>query len=234
MHWTTWSGPARAITSTSGAIQGTKPFIMCAIGWASAMLSKNPKVDFTNRLPSPDAYLYYWRPKWGVRSYSFYLFSEETVATGEVINQLLHHVGAMCIHQLNLLAASSNSLPLGALLGKQHPIEARHFSSICDIMEKAMVNGDSCIIRCILVVFQVSFMQPRKLELCSERHKRCALNLFLSTCRLPQVVFRFFNPQSEQNKESVRRAGLLLWQLLMAPVDHIGPDIQREVCLAIR
>lgn len=77
------------------------------------------------------------------------------MATGEVINQLLHHVGAMCIHQLNLLAASSNSLPLGALLGKQHPIEARHFSSICDIMEKAMVNGDSCIIRCILVVFQV-------------------------------------------------------------------------------
>lgn len=79
------------------------------------------------------------------------------MATGEVINQLLHHVGAMCIHQLNLLAASSNSLPLGALLGKQHPIEARHFSSICDIMEKAMVNGDTCIIRCILVVFQVIF-----------------------------------------------------------------------------
>lgn len=78
------------------------------------------------------------------------------MATGEVINQLLHHVGAMCIHQLNLLAASSNTLPLGALLGKQHPIEARHFSCICDIMEKAMVNGDTCIIRCILVVFQVS------------------------------------------------------------------------------
>uniref|UniRef100_A0A8D3DKM7 HECT domain-containing protein n=1 Tax=Scophthalmus maximus TaxID=52904 RepID=A0A8D3DKM7_SCOMX len=126
---------------------------------------------------------------------------EETVATGEVINQLLHHVGAMCIHQLNLLAASSNSLPLGALLGKQHPIEARHFSSICDIMEKAMVNGDTCIIRCILVVFQ--------------------------------VVFRFFNPQSEQNRESVRRSGLLLWQLLMAPVDQIGAEIQREVCMAI-
>lgn len=50
----------------------------------------------------------------------------------------------------------------------------------------------------------------------------------------PQVVFRFFNPQSEQNRESVRRSGLLLWQLLMAPVDHIGSEIQREVCLAIR
>uniref|UniRef100_A0A3P9K7D3 HECD4 ligase n=1 Tax=Oryzias latipes TaxID=8090 RepID=A0A3P9K7D3_ORYLA len=107
----------------------------------------------------------------------------------------------MCIHQLNLLAASSNSLPLGALLGKQHPIEACHFSSICDIMERAMVNGDTCIIRCILVVFQ--------------------------------VVFRFFNPQSEQNKDSVRRSGLLLWQLLMAPLDQIGTEIQREVCLAI-
>ncbi|KAJ7994262.1 hypothetical protein DPEC_G00264060 [Dallia pectoralis] len=126
---------------------------------------------------------------------------EETVATGEVINQLLHHVGAMCIHQLNLLAASSSSLPLGVLLGKQYPIEARHFSSICDIMEKAMVNGDTCVIRCLLVVFQ--------------------------------VVFRFFNPQSEQNRESVRRSGLLLWQLLMAPVDQIGAAIQGEVCLAI-
>uniref|UniRef100_A0A3B4BE60 HECT domain-containing protein n=1 Tax=Periophthalmus magnuspinnatus TaxID=409849 RepID=A0A3B4BE60_9GOBI len=83
---------------------------------------------------------------------------DEMVTTGEVINQLLHHIGAMCIHQLNLLAASSNSLPLGALLGKQHPIEARHFSSICDIMERAMVNGDTCIIRCILVVFQVFYV----------------------------------------------------------------------------
>lgn len=86
-----------------------------------------------------------------------FFLTEETVPTGEVINQLLHHVGAMCIHQLNLLAASSNSLPLEALLGKQHPIEAYHFSSICDIMEKAMVHGDTCIIRCILVVFQVRY-----------------------------------------------------------------------------
>ncbi|KAL4646588.1 putative E3 ubiquitin-protein ligase HECTD4 isoform X5 [Arapaima gigas] len=126
---------------------------------------------------------------------------EEMVPTCEVINQLLHHVGAMCIHQLNVLAASSSSLPIGAFLGKQHPIEVQHFSSICDIMEKAMVKGDTCIIRCILVVFQ--------------------------------VVFRFFNPQSEQNRESVRRAGLLLWQLLMAPADQIGAEIQGEVCLAI-
>lgn len=80
--------------------------------------------------------------------------SEEAISTNEVINQLLHHVGAMCIHQLNLLAANPN-LPITSVLGKQHPIEARHLSSICDIMEKAMVNGDTCIVRCILVVFQV-------------------------------------------------------------------------------
>lgn len=48
------------------------------------------------------------------------------------------------------------------------------------------------------------------------------------------MVFRFFNPQSEQNRDSVRRSQLLLWQLLMAPVDQIGAEIQREVCLAIR
>nr|XP_015221532.1 PREDICTED: probable E3 ubiquitin-protein ligase HECTD4 [Lepisosteus oculatus] len=125
---------------------------------------------------------------------------EEAVHTSDVINQLLHHVGAMCIHQLNVLAASSN-IAISTFLGKQHPIEAQHFSSICDIMEKAMVNGDTCIIRCILVVFQ--------------------------------VVFRFFSPQTEQNQEMVRRAGLLLWQLLMAPIDQIGAEIQKEVCLAI-
>ncbi|PIO40411.1 hypothetical protein AB205_0051630, partial [Aquarana catesbeiana] len=79
--------------------------------------------------------------------------SWEAVTTNEVINQLLHHVGAMCIHQLNLLA-NSNNLPITTFLGKQHPIETHHLSSICDIMEKAMVNGDKCIIRCILVVFQ--------------------------------------------------------------------------------
>uniref|UniRef100_A0AAY5EYU7 HECT domain-containing protein n=1 Tax=Electrophorus electricus TaxID=8005 RepID=A0AAY5EYU7_ELEEL len=126
---------------------------------------------------------------------------EEMMETGEVISQLLHHVGAMCIHQLNLLAASCSSMPLGSFLGKQQPMEAHHFSSICDIMEKAMVHSDTCIIRCILVVFQ--------------------------------VVFRFFRPHSEQNRESVRRSGLLLWQLLMAPVDQIGAEIQREVCMAI-
>lgn len=57
--------------------------------------------------------------------------------------------------------------------------------------------------------------------------------MFLFVCH-PQVVFRFFNPQSEQDRESVRRSGLLLWQLLMAPMDQIGTEIQREVCLAIR
>ncbi|XP_060106352.1 probable E3 ubiquitin-protein ligase HECTD4 isoform X1 [Heteronotia binoei] len=125
----------------------------------------------------------------------------DAITTNEVINQLLHHVGAMCIHQLNLLAASNN-LPITNFLGKQHPIEAHHLSSICDIMEKAMVNGDTCIIRCILVVFQ--------------------------------VVFRFFfSPQTEKNRDIVRRSGLLLWQLLMAPADQISPEIQKEVCLAI-
>lgn len=76
------------------------------------------------------------------------------VEMGEVISQLLHHVGAMCIHQQNLMAASS-SLPLSSFLNKQQSMEACHFSAICDIMEKAMVNSDLCIIRCILVVFQV-------------------------------------------------------------------------------
>ncbi|XP_032561468.1 probable E3 ubiquitin-protein ligase HECTD4 [Chiroxiphia lanceolata] len=125
----------------------------------------------------------------------------DATTTNEVINQLLHHVGAMCIHQLNLLAASNN-LPITNFLGKQHPIEAHHLSSICDIMEKAMVNGDTCIIRCILVVFQ--------------------------------VVFKFFfSPQTERNRDIVRRSGLLLWQLLMAPRDQICSEIQKEVCLAI-
>ncbi|XP_029777324.1 probable E3 ubiquitin-protein ligase HECTD4 isoform X6 [Suricata suricatta] len=126
---------------------------------------------------------------------------EEAITTNEVMNQLLHHVGAMCIHQLNLLAANPN-LPITSVLGKQHPIEAHHLSSICDIMEKAMVNGDTCIIRCILVVFQ--------------------------------VVFKFFfSPQTERNRDIIRRSGLLLWQLLMAPRDQICPEIQKEVCLAI-
>uniref|UniRef100_A0A8C0P1C5 HECT domain E3 ubiquitin protein ligase 4 n=1 Tax=Canis lupus familiaris TaxID=9615 RepID=A0A8C0P1C5_CANLF len=126
---------------------------------------------------------------------------EEAITTNEVINQLLHHVGAMCIHQLNLLATNPN-LPITSVLGKQHPIEAHHLSSICDIMEKAMVNGDTCIIRCILVVFQ--------------------------------VVFKFFfSPQTERNRDIIRRSGLLLWQLLMAPKDQICSEIQKEVCLAI-
>ncbi|XP_069475595.1 probable E3 ubiquitin-protein ligase HECTD4 isoform X3 [Ambystoma mexicanum] len=133
-----------------------------------------------------------------------HIFTEpkgDAVTTNDVINQLLHHVGAMSIHQLNLLATGNSQL-ITNFLGKQHPIEAHHLSSICDIMEKAMVNGDTCIIRCILVVFQV-------------------------------VLKCFFSPQTEKNRDVVRRCGLLLWQLLMAPKDQICPDIQKEVCLAI-
>lgn len=106
---------------------------------------------------------------------------EEAISTNEVINQLLHHVGAMCIHQLNLLAANPN-LPITSVLGKQHPIEARHLSSICDIMEKAMVNGDTCIVRCILVVFQVHVVSiceqdGRQEPLFSEAPSAAALRL---------------------------------------------------------
>lgn len=82
------------------------------------------------------------------------MLTEDMIDTSEVINQLLHHVGAMCIHQLNALASSS-ALHLNTFIGKQ-PMESCHFSSICDVMEKAMVKGDTCIIRCILVVFQVN------------------------------------------------------------------------------
>lgn len=137
------------------------------------------------------------------------------MATGEVINQLLHHVGAMCIHQLNLLAASSNSLPLGALLGKQHPIEARHFSSICDIMEKAMVNGDSCIIRCILVVFQVSVTNPRQAE-------GNALRVAPEVRFFPRAVFRrwcfdFLTPSPSRTRRACAElafcCGSFLWLL---------------------
>ncbi|TRY90504.1 hypothetical protein DNTS_002641, partial [Danionella cerebrum] len=124
---------------------------------------------------------------------------EEMMDTSVVISQLLHHVGAMCIHQLNLLASTSSLHP-SSFVGKQ-PMEAWHFSAICEVMERAMVNGDACIIRCILLVFQ--------------------------------VVFQFFNPNLEQNPECVKRSGLLLWQLLMAPADQIQPEIHREVCLAI-
>lgn len=50
-----------------------------------------------------------------------------------------------------------------------------------------------------------------------------------------QVVFKFFfSPQTEKNRDIVRRSGLLLWQLLMAPADQISSEIQKEVCLAIR
>lgn len=57
---------------------------------------------------------------------------------------------------------------------------------------------------------------------------------FLFIYFLIQVVFQFFNLNSEQNRDCVKRSGLLLWQLLMAPHDQIEPEIQREVCLAIR
>lgn len=114
-----------------------------------------------------------WRPPMEMPFLTEFLFRflEEAITTNEVINQLLHHVGAMCIHQLNLLATNPN-LPITSVLGKQHPIEAHHLSSICDIMEKAMVNGDTCIIRCILVVFQVNAPFRHKI-LEKKKHKTC-------------------------------------------------------------
>lgn len=119
----------------STGIFGHQESVMCTqLLYPGELLSRTPVIAFLTALPLH--------------------LPEEAITTNEVINQLLHHVGAMCIHQLNLLATNPN-LPITSVLGKQHPIEARHLSSICDIMEKAMVNGDTCIVRCILVVFQV-------------------------------------------------------------------------------
>lgn len=173
----------------------------------------------------------------------------EAVRTTEVISQLLHHIGAMCIHQLNAFAAgaissgsisggSGGHLPPGSSFLSRQPMEAWHFHAICDIMEKAMVNSETCIIRCILVVFQVP--APLHQRRVGFRRRTSGPGSVLpsastdpNVCFL-QVVFRFFNPQLEHNRESLKHSRLLLWQLLMAPVDQIGEEIQREVCLAIR
>ena len=125
------------------------PAVVAEIG--AKLVSSRVCVSFVS-----ERYVLWWPPSEMsfLTDFPFHLL-EEAITTNEVINQLLHHVGAMCIHQLNLLATNPN-LPITSVLGKQHPIEAHHLSSICDIMEKAMVNGDTCIIRCILVVFQVN------------------------------------------------------------------------------
>lgn len=47
--WTICYGLAQMTTSTSGAILGTRPSIMCARDWASAISSPSPKVSSTLR-----------------------------------------------------------------------------------------------------------------------------------------------------------------------------------------
>lgn len=145
-----WKFPSVFTPALCGK-EESSPAVVAEIG--AKLVSSSVRVPFVS-----ERYVLWWPPTEMsfLTDFPFHLL-EEAITTNEVINQLLHHVGAMCIHQLNLLATNPN-LPITSVLGKQHPIEAHHLSSICDIMEKAMVNGDTCIIRCILVVFQVNIL----------------------------------------------------------------------------
>ena len=70
-----------------------------------------------------------------------------------VIKDLLHHVGSMCLHQINndLL-----HIPLGSIIQQQHTADLVHVGRIVDILQRSLEVKDSQIILCSLIVLQVS------------------------------------------------------------------------------
>ena len=75
------------------------------------------------------------------------------LSTGAVIEQLLQHVGSMCLHQVQ---SDLLQVPLGSLLLQQQPVDLAYMERACDILEKAVKEHNRCIIVCTLVIFQVN------------------------------------------------------------------------------
>ena len=74
---------------------------------------------------------------------------------GIVIQQLLQHVGGMCLHQLH------NDLlhtPLGSFILQQHPVDVTYLERVCDILDNAVHVDDRQTITCALIIFQVNHM----------------------------------------------------------------------------
>ena len=78
------------------------------------------------------------------------------VRRGIVIQQLLQHVGGMCLHQLH------NDLlhtPLGSFILQQHPVDVTYLERVCDILDNAVHVDDRQTITCALIIFQVRKVQ---------------------------------------------------------------------------
>ncbi|XP_013380029.1 probable E3 ubiquitin-protein ligase HECTD4 isoform X2 [Lingula anatina] len=107
---------------------------------------------------------------------------DNALSSNDVIRKLLQHVGCMCIHQIN------NDLlhtPLGSYILQQDHVDLMYMERVCDILEKAVAEGDSGIIRCSLIVFQLMFK----------------LNLF--------------KRDREKEVQLVERTSQLVWKVLM-------------------
>ena len=82
--------------------------------------------------------------------------SDTTVRRGIVIQQLLQHVGGMCLHQLH------NDLlhtPLGSFILQQHPVDVTYLERVCDILDNAVHVDDRQTITCALIIFQVCHLK---------------------------------------------------------------------------
>ena len=69
-----------------------------------------------------------------------------------MIQQLLQHVGSMCLHQIN------NDLlhtPLGSYILQQHPVDLLYLERVCDILQRALADDNGPVIRSVLTIFQV-------------------------------------------------------------------------------
>ncbi|KAL3856755.1 hypothetical protein ACJMK2_011476 [Sinanodonta woodiana] len=117
------------------------------------------------------------------------------VPTTVVICSLLQHVGSMCLHQLN---SDFMRMPLGT-----YPFDLMHMKRVCDILEKAMLDGEPQIIVCCLIVlqmiFKVSIFKGERQEEKSLVKKARELIWSLSTS------FKLKSDLSQETMESVQR-----------------------------
>ncbi|OWF52164.1 E3 ubiquitin-protein ligase HECTD4 [Mizuhopecten yessoensis] len=76
------------------------------------------------------------------------------IETEVVIKHILHHVGNMCLHQIN------NDLlhtPLGSYILQQHPADLTHMTRICHILQRSIERKDSQVVICTLIILQLIF-----------------------------------------------------------------------------
>ncbi|XP_052243277.1 probable E3 ubiquitin-protein ligase HECTD4 isoform X2 [Dreissena polymorpha] len=121
-----------------------------------------------------------------------------------VIQQLLQHVGSMCLHQLH---SDLMYTPFSSYILQQYPIDFTNLARISDILNKSLESGQSQTVICALIILQLLFKMS---------------------------VIKIDNPEQEELLQKTRKLVWKLVSSKREDSDHMNMGrVQKEACLVL-